>query len=382
MALASLWAATIRSSRISASSGLSSERSIFTPHHVALAVQRHRHQPAAGAALDSSALISACISAMRPCSSCACFIMLRKILHQLVPSSWNSGSSASCGLGAACARLPSAAHRRDARVGEVLQDLLHLRMLANALDLAGLARAALRTERCGSLLSALTATIQTRPVQAFSFRISSWPSSCGAAGSGLISRCPGRKRTRRSCSRSACLSFRSRFASASATRSSKLCGLRGRHVARRLRPRLGANAGMAGGGCARARTGSRSRGAAPAGALLRFAASTAPLYRRGGASDRTASADRRRKQSGPAPYRRRRAAVARLAPRHSPSAASARRGRAPAWTAARRARRRASARPRSRRIGRRFSGGLDPGDGVHGIRKIGDHLRRLGAVVD
>ena len=69
--------------------------------------------------------------------------------------------------------------------------------------------------------------------------------------------------------------------------------------------------------------------------------------RRGGASDRRASADRRHRQAAPEPCRRRRAAWLRTSPPHGLSAASARRGRAPAWRGAWRDRRRLPARPRS-----------------------------------
>ena len=65
-----------------------------------------------------------------------------EILHGSVPSSLNSVSAPSS-ISAGGSSLFSRPHRGDARVGEMLQHLLDLGVLANALDLAGLALAAL-----------------------------------------------------------------------------------------------------------------------------------------------------------------------------------------------------------------------------------------------
>ena len=197
-------------------------------------------------------------------------------------------------------------HRGDAGVGKVLQHLLHLRVLADRFDLARLARAALRPS--GSAPSSpLTATIQTRPVQAFSLRISSWPSSRGAVGSGLISRCPGRKCTRRTCSSSACFSFKSRFASASATRSSKL--LRSATGAGWRAPMRGSATG-AGSALRRARAcGGIGAGDGARRHRCSWVRRAARRHRPSGASGRPAAADRRRRRAAPAPCRRRRAAA-------------------------------------------------------------------------
>src|SRR5262245_3027992 len=199
--------------------GIEQRRIDADGRHVAFAGDRHRHHAAAGAALDLRSLKLGLHIGDAALQRLRLLHHLGEVLHQLVPSSLNSsGASLSGPSGAGSGTGRTAVMRAPGKCCITCLTEGCSRTLS-------IARTSL-SRRCApsgvAPSSSLTATIHTRPVHAFSLRIKSWPSSRGACGSGLISMMPGLKRTSRTCSTRACLSLRSRFASASPTTSSKL----------------------------------------------------------------------------------------------------------------------------------------------------------------
>ena len=124
------------------------------PDQLALAVQRQHHEAAAGLPLDAGALHLSLHLGHAALQLLGLLHHAGKILHGSVPSSLNSCSAPSSISAGAGALARGRSHRGDARAGEMLQHLLDVGVIADALDLAGLALAALHPERRCAFVSA------------------------------------------------------------------------------------------------------------------------------------------------------------------------------------------------------------------------------------